>query len=106
MLSRSSELVVLRAAGISVWQFTLPAMAVAFLLGVLFVLLYNPVAATARSELGISETTGPATPFGPVSADRLSERGTGGVLAGSGTWTRDEPLPPRSQAAPQTRATT
>src|SRR5690606_13788374 len=50
MLSRSSELVVLRAAGVSVWQFTLPAMVVAFLLGVLFVVLYNPVAATARSE--------------------------------------------------------
>jgi lipopolysaccharide export system permease protein len=33
-LSRSSELVVPRAAGISVWQFTLLAMAVAFLLGI------------------------------------------------------------------------
>jgi lipopolysaccharide export system permease protein len=50
MLNRSSELVVLRAAGISVWQFTLPAMIVAFLLGVGFVLLYNPVAALARAE--------------------------------------------------------
>ncbi len=50
MLSRSSELVVLRAAGISVWQFTLPAMIVAFLLGVAFVLLYNPLAAVARGE--------------------------------------------------------
>lgn len=50
MLSRSSELVVLRAAGVSVWQFTLPAMIVAFLLGVGFVLLYNPIAAVARGE--------------------------------------------------------
>jgi lipopolysaccharide export system permease protein len=50
MLSRSSELVVLRAAGISVWQFTLPAMLVAFLLGIAFVLLYNPIAAIARGE--------------------------------------------------------
>ncbi len=50
MLSGSSELVVLRAAGISVWQFTLPAIAVAFVLGVLFVLVYNPIAATARGE--------------------------------------------------------
>ena len=50
MLSRSSELVVLRAAGVSVWQFTLPAMIVAFLLGILFVLLYNPIAAVARGE--------------------------------------------------------
>jgi lipopolysaccharide export system permease protein len=50
MLSRSSELVVLRAAGISVWQFMLPAIIVAFLLGIAFVLLYNPVAALARAE--------------------------------------------------------
>ena len=50
MLSRSSELVVLRAAGISVWQFMLPAMVVAFLLGIVFVLVYNPIAAVARGE--------------------------------------------------------
>jgi lipopolysaccharide export system permease protein len=50
MLNRSSELVVLRAAGISVWQFTLPAMIVAFLLGVAFVLVYNPIAAAARGK--------------------------------------------------------
>jgi lipopolysaccharide export system permease protein len=50
MLNRSSELVVLRAAGISVWQFTLPAMIVAFVLGVGFVLVYNPIAALARGE--------------------------------------------------------
>lgn len=50
MLSRSSELVVLRAAGVSVWQFILPAMIVAFLLGVAFVTLYNPIAAVARGE--------------------------------------------------------
>lgn len=50
MLSRSSELVVLRAAGISVWQFTAPAMVVAFLLGIVFVLFYNPIASAARGE--------------------------------------------------------
>lgn len=50
MSSRSSELVVLRAAGVSVWQFTLPAMIVAFVLGVIFVLLYNPIAAAARGQ--------------------------------------------------------
>ena len=50
MLSRSSELIVVRAAGVSVWQFMLPAMMVAFLLGVLFVTLYNPLAAAARGE--------------------------------------------------------
>jgi lipopolysaccharide export system permease protein len=33
-----------------VWQFTLPAMIVAFLLGIAFVLVYNPIAAVARGE--------------------------------------------------------
>jgi lipopolysaccharide export system permease protein len=50
MLSRTSELVVMRAAGVSVWQFTLPAILVAFLLGIGFVTVYNPVAASARGE--------------------------------------------------------
>ncbi|MFD0987196.1 LPS export ABC transporter permease LptG [Methyloligella solikamskensis] len=50
MFSRSSELVVVRAAGISVWQFTLPAILVAGVLGVGFVLLYNPLAAMARAQ--------------------------------------------------------
>jgi lipopolysaccharide export system permease protein len=50
MLSRSSELVVVRAAGISVWQFVMPAIVVAFLLGIGFVALYNPLAAVARGE--------------------------------------------------------
>lgn len=50
MLSRSSELIVVRAAGVSVWQFMLPAILVAFTLGVLFVALYNPIASAARAE--------------------------------------------------------
>ncbi len=50
MLSRSSELIVVRAAGISVWQFILPGLIVAFLLGIVFVLAYNPIAAAARGE--------------------------------------------------------
>ena len=50
MLSRSSELIIVRAAGVSVWQFVLPAILVAFLLGIAFVALYNPLAALARAE--------------------------------------------------------
>lgn len=50
LLSRSSELVVIRAAGISVWQFVLPGVLVAFIIGILAVTLYNPVAATAMAE--------------------------------------------------------
>ncbi len=50
LLSRGSELTVLRAAGISVWQFLMPGIVVAFLLGVFAVLVYNPIAAAARAE--------------------------------------------------------
>jgi lipopolysaccharide export system permease protein len=50
-LSRKLELVVARAAGISVWQFTAPALAVAAGLGLFATLIYNPLAAAMkRSE--------------------------------------------------------
>jgi lipopolysaccharide export system permease protein len=81
MLSRTSELVVLRAAGISVWQFTLPAMVVAFVLGIIFVLVYNPVAAAARGEAerlyGIA--------FGKDQSILTSSRNSGAWLREDGT---------------------
>lgn len=49
-LNRSSELAVMRAGGMSVWQFLKPSMIVATLLGVFFVTVFNPVAASARAE--------------------------------------------------------
>ncbi len=49
-LSRKSELAVIRAAGMSVWQFLAPGIIVAFVLGVLAVVVYNPMAASARAE--------------------------------------------------------
>jgi len=49
-LSRRSELAVIRAAGMSVWQFISPGIFVAFVLGVLAVALYNPLAASARAQ--------------------------------------------------------
>jgi len=49
-LSRTSELTVVRAAGISVWQFLRPALIVAFGLGVLSTTLYNPLAALAKAS--------------------------------------------------------
>jgi lipopolysaccharide export system permease protein len=48
MLSRSSELVIVRAAGVSVWQFLRPAIFVALVFGVFAVTVYNPVAAAAK----------------------------------------------------------
>jgi lipopolysaccharide export system permease protein len=49
-LNRRSELTVMRAAGMSVWQFLRPGVLVTFVLGVLAVTLFNPIAASARSE--------------------------------------------------------
>ncbi len=43
-LSRALELVVTRAAGISVWQFAMPALVVSLLIGIFSVTVYNPAA--------------------------------------------------------------
>lgn len=48
-LSGSSQLVVARAAGMSVWQFTRPALALALALGVLSSAVYNPLATAANA---------------------------------------------------------
>lgn len=47
-LNRRLELAVMRAAGISVWQFMMPALLVVIAIGVLATTLYNPISATAR----------------------------------------------------------
>lgn len=49
-LSRKLELVVARAAGISAWQFLMPALLVAVLSGIVLVGLYNPFAATLKDR--------------------------------------------------------
>jgi len=49
-LSRRLELVVARAAGMSAWQFIAPAVIIAFLLGVLATVLYNPLSATLQER--------------------------------------------------------
>ncbi|GAB4167801.1 MAG: LPS export ABC transporter permease LptG [Thalassobaculales bacterium] len=51
-LTRTNELIVCRAAGVSAWQFLAPAIVCAFLIGAFRVTVFNPVAAvmTARFE--------------------------------------------------------
>jgi len=49
-LSRRLELVVARAAGMSAWQFVMPAVIVALFLGVLATLVYNPIAAALQER--------------------------------------------------------
>ncbi len=49
-LSRSSELAITRAAGISAWQFLVPVILIAFILGVLKVAAFNPLASSTLSR--------------------------------------------------------
>lgn len=65
-LNRKSELVAMRAAGVSAWRFIFPAAGAAFLAGVLTVAALNPVAAwlAGRYEASASGllATGPSDP--------------------------------------------
>jgi lipopolysaccharide export system permease protein len=54
-LSRRLELVVTRAAGVSVWQFMLPAVTCSIVIGVLATTIYNPVAATLKEHANLLE---------------------------------------------------
>ncbi|UWU15288.1 LPS export ABC transporter permease LptG [Rhizobium sullae] len=55
-LNRRYELVVARAAGISVWQFMSPFIAGAFLLGILTMTVINPLAAWGQRQAALVET--------------------------------------------------
>lgn len=73
MLSRTSELIIVRASGVSVWQFLQPGVVVALILGVLAVTLYNPFAASSKAyseklfaeSFGSSRTTLTSRSGGP-----------------------------------------
>jgi lipopolysaccharide export system permease protein len=87
-LSRSSELIVARASGISAWQFLAPAVAIAIGFGIFAVGGITPV-----SSLFLAR------------AERLDDQylrgGTGrGMLAGGGLWLRqaDQTIDPRGVA--------
>lgn len=49
-LSRRSELVVMRAGGMSVWQFLRPGIYVALAVGIFAVAIFNPLAAAGRTQ--------------------------------------------------------
>lgn len=56
-LTRTNELVVARAAGVSVWQFLMPAIAVALIMGALKVGVFNPVASVMTARFNVLEDT-------------------------------------------------
>lgn len=76
-LSKRQELVVARAAGVSAWQFTMPAVLLVFLVGIFSVTVYNPWAAHLNGK------------YEKLDAQVLRGR-TGGLLKNSesGLWLR------------------
>jgi len=55
-LNRKLELVVARAAGVSIWQILLPFIAGSALLGLVATFVYNPLAAYAKAQADLIET--------------------------------------------------
>src|SRR6185312_22097 len=49
-LTRSNELVVARAAGVSVWQFLAPPLSAGILIGVLMITVFNPIASVMQAR--------------------------------------------------------
>jgi lipopolysaccharide export system permease protein len=75
-LTRNSELVVARAAGVSVWQFMLPGVIVVMALGTFFVTVMNPIAATTIAK------------FERVEGKYITGRPSTLSISPSGLWVR------------------
>lgn len=76
MLARSSELVVTRAAGVSVWLLLTPALLTAIALGVIVVTIFNPLAAVLTTRFEALESR-----YFERSSSRLS-------VSADGLWLR------------------
>jgi lipopolysaccharide export system permease protein len=75
-LTRNNELVVARAAGVSVWQFLMPAVLVALLVGILAVTIFNPVASQMEAT------------YEQLDARYLKQSSDQLALSNSGLWLR------------------
>lgn len=78
LLGRKSELIVMRAAGMSVWQFLTPGLIVACAIGVFAAAAYSPLAAWTRAE---SER---------LFAEAFGREATVLKSDGSGAWLRQD----------------
>ena len=72
-LSRKLELVVARAAGVSVWQFLTPTLVVVLLIGVASVVAYNPLSANMKLQ-----------------AERIEAKLFGGAATSRSVWIRQK----------------
>ena len=79
-LSRSSELAIVRVAGLSIWQFLQPSLTVAIIFGVLAITVYNPLASAMRAE---SER---------IQTELFNGQKSFGTARGTGSWLRQEGL--------------
>lgn len=84
-LNRRSELIIMRAAGLSAWRFLLPGLIVAGLVGVFWAMAVNPLAAKAesafnakRSALSAVQTASPNAANAPAKNIWLAEGGKTG----------------------------
>lgn len=75
-LTKSHELIVARAAGVSVWQILQPAAIVSLGMGVLVIVLYNPIASSMIARFDVLE--------GRYIEGRSSQL----AVSGSGLWIR------------------
>lgn len=75
-LTRSHELVVSRAAGVSAWQFLLPVLLLAFLLGTMKIMMFNPLASAMLSR------------YKRVEASAFKGQESYLAISGSGLWLR------------------
>ena len=75
-LNRSSELVIIRSAGLSVWQFMMPVILAAALLGAMMVTILNPLSATMLAMFEYEE------------AQWFAGRDTVLDISGGGLWLR------------------
>ena len=74
-LSRRLELVVARSAGVSAWQFIMPATLIATIIGILVTTVYNPVSAVLRDRSEQLEAS-------------MNVGGRGAMATSSGFWLR------------------
>jgi lipopolysaccharide export system permease protein len=77
-MSQKLELVVVRAAGMSVWQFMRPALLIALGIGAFGTLVYNPLAAAAK---GMADA---------IESEFFGRRGGAAQLTAAGQWLRQE----------------
>ncbi len=75
-MTRSQELIVTRAAGVSVWQFLTPAVAIAFAIGIFAVTIFNPAASAMEAS------------FKQLESRLLKSQSDSMLLSSAGLWLR------------------